>query len=238
MSENFAVESLHNLDLNRAYRIYNTVHEMMQDRGYNPLKPKLNKKAWISRYLGYLAEIEDESSEMGVFEVIDNMTLMFSYREKRKKKLLVYFHPLDSKLCQNDMNYIHKLKKSLKAQRLIIVVNNNATPKVSSVLGILGHHAQLFSENELVFNVTKHQLVPKHERATEEEKEETLNTYTILPDGKQHPALIPGMFTTDPIAKYYNYEIGDLINISRPRGDGFVDLTFRVVTYPMADEKK
>ena len=232
MSENFAVDSLHSLDLNRAYRIYNTVYEMMNDRGYTSLQPKLNKNKWISRYLGYLAEIEDHTS---VFTVIDKMTLMFVYGLK-KQRLLVYFHPLDSKLCQNDMNYIHKLMTQKKAHRLIIVANNNATPKVSNVLGILGHHAQLFRETEMVFNVTKHQLVPKHERVSDEEKQAVLDAYSVLPDGNQHPDLFPGIFTTDPIVKYHNFEAGDLIKIHRPRKDGFVDITFRIVTYPMTDK--
>ncbi len=230
MAENFAAESLHNLDLNRAYRIYSTVYEMMKDRGYDPLQPKLDKKKWISRYLGYLAEIEDHTS---VFTIIDKMTLMFGMK---KQRLLVYFHPLDSKLCQNDMNYIHKLMTEKKVHRLVIVANNNATPKVSSVLGILGHHAQLFRETELVFNVTKHQLVPIHERVSEKEKKTILDEYSVLPDGKQHPELFPGIFTTDPIVKYHNFEAGDLIKVYRPRKDGFVDITFRIVTYPMTDK--
>ena len=236
MSEDFAAESLHNLDLGRAYRIYNTVHEMMHDRGYLPVKPKLKKDAWISRYLGYLAEIEDEASKMSVFDIIDNMTLLFKYATKLTRKLLVYFHPLDAKLCQNDMNYIHKLMAQKEAQHLIIVANNNATPKVTNVIEILGNRAQLFSENELVFNITKHQLVPPHMRVSEEEKQALLNAYTILQDGKQHPGLIPGIFTTDPVIRYYNFEAGDLIKILRPRRDGFTDLTFRIVTYPLSDK--
>ncbi len=230
-----AAESLHNLDLNRFYRIYNTVYEMLADRGYKPLEAQLSKRKWVSRYLGYLAELEDDSNELDVFGIIDNMALLF---KRGKKQLLVYFHPLDSKLCQNDMNYIHNLMSEKKAQHLVIVANNKATPKVSSVLGILGHNAQLFNEAELVFNVTKHQLVPKHVCVTGEERESILKTYATLPDGKQHIDLLPGMFTCDAVAKYYNYKVDDLIRIERPRKDGFVDISYRVVIYPITEKDR
>lgn len=235
MSED-AIEALHDLDLNRFYRIYHTVHEMTRDRGYTALEPQLDKKKWLSRYIGYLAELEDESNELDVFGIIDNMTLLFL---RDKKQLLVYFHPFDSKIRQNDMNVIHNLMGKKNAQHLIIVANNKATPKVSSVLGILGHHAQLFNEEELVFNVTKTQLVPKHICVTGQEREDILNTYTKLPgDDEQHLDLLPGIFTCDAVAKYYNYKVDDLIKIERPRKDGLIDLTYRMVIYPITDKDK
>ena len=230
-----AIDSLHNLDLNRFYRIYMTIHEMLDDRGYEPLETPMKKNTWISRYLGYLSELEDNSNDVDVFTVIDNMSLLF---KRGKKQLLVYFHPLDSKIAQSDMNYVHNLMSKKKAQHLIIVANNRATPKVSSVLGILGHHAQLFSDDELVFNVTRHQLVPKHICVTGEEREKVIKNYAMLPDGKIHLDLLPAMFTSDAVAKYYNFKIDDLIRIERPRKDGFIDLSYRVVTPPITERDK
>lgn len=229
-----AAESLYALDLNKYYQIYHTVHEMLGDRGYIPLAEKLTKEEYISNYLGYLAEFEDESIELDVFSIIDKMALLFQHN---KKKMLVYFHPFDSKLAQNDMSYIHNMMNEKEAQHLIIIANNKATPKVANVLGILGSYAQLFTENELVINVTKHQLVPKHKLASKEEREKILNSYTKMPDGNLHPELIPGIYTSDPIVKYYNFQPDDLIRIERPRKDGYFDLTFRIVTLPMTEKE-
>ena len=234
MSDNPAIESLHDLNLNRYYRIYTTVHEMLQSRGYTPLSDFLPKDQWISNYLGLLAELDDDDCELDEFGMIDQMTLLF---KRGKKQLLVYFHPFDSKLAQKDMNAIHALMGEKNAQHLVIVANNRATPKVSSVLGILGHNAQLFSEHELHFSIPKHQLIPKHVLVDDEERKHILESYAKLPDGKIHPEVLPGMYTTDPVARYYNYKVDDLIRIERPRVDGFVDITYRIVTYPMADEK-
>jgi DNA-directed RNA polymerase I, II, and III subunit RPABC1 len=229
-----AKDALHNLDLNRFFRIYRTVHEMLGDRLYIPVEKPLSKKAWVSRYLGHLAELEDDTEDMDVFGIIDKMNLLF---KKGKKQLLVYFHPLDSKLRQMDMNYINTLMGEKGAQHLIVIANN-ATPKVCSVLGILGHNAQLFNEEELVFNVTRHQLVPKHTRMTGEERDHVLESFAKLPDGKIHIDLLPAMFTSDAIAKYYNFRVDDLIRIERPRMDGYFDLSYRVVTHPITEKDK
>lgn len=233
--DNSEAAALHDIDLNRFYKIYNTVHEMLADRGYKPLKKKLNKQRWISKFLGYLAELEDPSSELDIFGVIDNMTLLF---KRGKKRLLVYFYPLNLKLCQNDMNYIHTLMNEKTAEHLIIIANGKPTPKVASVLNILGHFAQFFSENELVFNITKHQLVPKYRLLEGTEREKVLKEYAVLPDGKVHLDVIPAMFTTDPIAKYYNYMIDDLVEIEYLRTDGYYDLGYRVITPPVTEKDK
>lgn len=226
-------DCLINLNLNKYYKIYKNAHDMLENRGFKPLENFLTKKEWVSRYLGYLAELEDVSEETTAFDILDKLVLIFL---KEKKRLLVYFHPFDSKLAQRDINSIHYLMKEKNTQHLIIVANNKATPKVSNVLKLLGHSAQLFSEEELLFNVTKCQLVPKHILVTGEERDMVLKKYGTLEDGKIHPDIFPAIFVTDPIIKYYNYNIDDLIRIERPRIDGFYDITYRIVTNPIIDE--
>lgn len=227
-------DTLHNLDLNRYYKIYKTLHEMLHDRGYKPVKKFLNKKDWISKYIGYLAEMEDPDNQLDAFSVIDKMALIFC---RDKKRLLVYFHPFDSKIAQKDMDCIQNLMAERNAQYLIIVSNNKATPKVASVLGIHGNDAQLFTETDLIPNITKHQLVPKHIRVDNDERSEILNSYAKQPDGKIHLNLLPGLSVNDPISVYYNFKVGDLIRIERPRRDGYFDITYRIVTEPINDDK-
>ena len=162
------------------------------------------------------------------------MALLF---HKDNKNLLVYFHPFDSKIAQMDMNCIQNLMNDKNAQYLIIVSNNKATPKVSNVLSIHGSDAQLFTETDLTYCAPMHQLVPKHIKVDDKERYEILNAYAKSSDGKIHLNLIPGLSITDPISKYYNFKIGDLIRIERPRIDGYFDITYRVVTESCNDDK-
>jgi len=231
-----AVECLHNLDLNKHYKIYKNVHEMLDDRDYTPIKSVLSKKDWISQYLGFLAELEDPDSKMNEFKMIDSMSVLFKKTINNKiVKLLAYFYPLDSKLSQKDMISIHTLAKSKKAPHLVIIANNKATSKVSNVIDILGHNTQLFTEEELCINPTKHQLVPKHELCSLEEREKIINAYALSPDGSVQLNVLPGLLTTDPIAKWYNFAPDDLVKIWRPRPDGYFDITYRIVCHSMKE---
>lgn len=226
-------QDLHDLDLRRFYKIYTTVHEMNADRGFIPETPFLSKKEFTSRYIGLLAELEDTTTELDLFGFVDQLSLIFS---KGTKRLFVYFYPLESKLCQSDMNYIHSIMKENNTQYLMVVASTKSTPKVSSAMGILGNHAQFFNEDELVYNVTKHQLVPRHELLTGKERDEVVNNYLLNDTGEVCLSRAPGLYTSDPVVKYYNWDVDSLIKIYRPRKDGYYDVTYRVVTHPMSEK--
>jgi DNA-directed RNA polymerase I, II, and III subunit RPABC1 len=82
---------------------------------------------------------------------------------------------------------------------------------------------QVFSEKELSFNITKHELVPIHELLTEQETTQIKKKYkTTL----KH---FPNMLITDPVAKYYGYVPGNLIRIIRKSPTAGEYVSYRVV---------
>jgi DNA-directed RNA polymerases I, II, and III subunit RPABC1 len=88
----------------------------------------------------------------------------------------------------------------------IVVYENNVTPMVKKLVennGII--RLELFSVEELGFNVTKHRLVPRHERATGAETVQL----------KMHIDKIPFMLVSDPVARFHGFERGTLVKISR-----------------------
>ena len=76
-------------------------------------------------------------------------------------------------------------------------------------------YIEIFLENELYFNVTKRNIVPKHILLSEKEQEEFIKC-----KGKK----IPKILETDPICRYYNANRGDIFKILRDN-----DLTYRIV---------
>lgn len=66
-----------------------------------------------------------------------------------------------------------------------------------------GTSVQFFRYRELVYNVTKHALVPKHEK-----------------DEGDHPdaSFYPHILVTDPVCQYHDFQVGDVVRISRFRG--------------------
>jgi DNA-directed RNA polymerase I, II, and III subunit RPABC1 len=82
---------------------------------------------------------------------------------------------------------------------------------------------EIFLMSELVFNRTKHRLVPKHVLMTEVEKRDVLSTYDC------RDTQIPRMVTTDYIARYFGAKAGDMFKIFRPSPSSGMYITYRVV---------
>lgn len=86
---------------------------------------------------------------------------------------------------------------------------------------------QFFTFKDLCVNITHHKLVPKHERLNEEEKkklnfnENTQNEW-------------PKMYTSDVVCQYYNYDIGDIIRITRTIGYPEPVYFYRLVCAPVS----
>jgi DNA-directed RNA polymerase I, II, and III subunit RPABC1 len=82
---------------------------------------------------------------------------------------------------------------------------------------------EIFLMSELVFNRTKHRLVPKHVLMTEVDKRDVLTTYDC------RDTQIPRMVTTDYIARYFGAKAGDMFKIFRPSPSSGMYITYRVV---------
>lgn len=93
------------------------------------------------------------------------------------------------KLTTNNMKTIHDFEKKLEKP-----VN-----------------MQLFEIRELLFNLTKHVLVPKHEVIDNEEEIENLVKHHNIKNRHHFPLILK----TDPVAKYYGIKPGSLVKITR-----------------------
>jgi DNA-directed RNA polymerase subunit H (RpoH/RPB5) len=107
--------------------------------------------------------------------------------------------------------------KQMDVFHAIIVYKDTVTPIAKKIVeestDIL---IELFNEEELQYNITKHYLVPKHEllykKDSIEAKEFRKNKYPIISK-------------KDPVSRFYNYTIGDVIMITRKNGT----IMYRVV---------
>ena len=93
-----------------------------------------------------------------------------------------------------------------KNAKCIVVYREDVTASAKKSVESLDVQIELFSLKELQLNITKHRLVPLHTAATPEEVEELKNTK------------IPLLLASDPIVRFYRFEKGQFIRITRKNG--------------------
>ena len=86
--------------------------------------------------------------------------------------------------------------------RAIIVVAQGMTPSAKAVMEEMApkYIIQMFNEQELLINITEHELVPNHQVLTDDEKIELLKRYKI------EEKLLPRIQINDPISRYFGTE--------------------------------
>lgn len=112
-------------------------------------------------------------------------------------------------------NNVHAQKyigimNDMKIEHSIIVYKNNVTSAVKNIKhNFQGMRIELFSQEELQYNITTHKYQPKFEVLCEKDSERFKKIY----DTK-----FPVMLKTDPIARFYGYQKGDVVKVTRKNG--------------------
>merc|ERR1712080_450673 len=107
--------------------------------------------------------------------------------EEREKSALVFFKNANKKFVSKK---VLELVESMKTNEI-------------------GLNIEFFDEDDLVVNITKHKLVPKHEPLNIEEKKELLAKYSI------NDTKLPKILTAYPVSKYFGMKRGDVFKIVR-----------------------
>ena len=87
---------------------------------------------------------------------------------------------------------------------------------------------EFITYKQIVFNITNHILVPKHTFIDKEQASVIMDSFVAKPEN------FPVMLSTDPIAVFCNFQIGDLIQIERNSMGGVTEggVTYRMVVGP------
>ncbi len=181
--------------------------ELLQDRGfdteiYNNFTPEEIEIMYKS--------VSTKTSELSVLDIqLTNQT---------KQKIIVKYIFSPRIRVSNIINATETLLETElnEGDTLIVIIRDNLT----SDEALEEYFKQIYIErkvfcqyfwiNALTFNLTQHEMVPKHEIIEEEEKQELIKNLQITDLDK-----LPTIKKNDPVAKYYGMKEGDICKITR-----------------------
>ena len=148
---------------------------------------------------------------------------IFPKRGAEDQTIIVFFATKNKTGMKDVEAYIKQMQKAGIPQALLII-RDSITPSARQGLTVDADYTlELFTESELLVNITKHKLVPKHKLLTPAQKFELLDTY------KLQDAQLPRMLITDPVARYYGLVRGQVVRIQRPSETAGTYITYRIV---------
>lgn len=170
----------------------NTVIEIAILRGYTTSQQPLAYPEFTARYPG----------------AANNPSLLNFVAAKGDQSLAVHFTTED-KLPKATLEKIIGDYISQNVQALILITPGKLNPACKAFLKTVKLCVEHFLVEELMFNVTKHQLVPAHRILGEEE------TAAVLKNLKIDRSNMPAILTTDIVCRYIGGKAGDILEITR-----------------------
>ncbi|KAI4319627.1 hypothetical protein MLD38_033206 [Melastoma candidum] len=184
------------VESHRYYLAHRTLLEMLRDRGYAVSSSELS------------LSLEDFRAKYGQIVDTDRLRISTAHRNDPSKRILAIF--CGSKTVK--VNEIRSLSSQITNQSdlssLIVVLQGSITNQAQRALDLFPFRIETFQIGDLLVNITKHVLKPKHRVLSDQEKQNLLKKYSILE--KQ----LPRMLKTDAIARYYGLTKGQVVKIT------------------------
>uniref|UniRef100_A0A7C8ZWL0 DNA-directed RNA polymerase n=2 Tax=Opuntia streptacantha TaxID=393608 RepID=A0A7C8ZWL0_OPUST len=184
------------IESHRYYLARRTVLEMLKDRGYAVPNEEIDRS------------LQDFRNIYGPIPDPDRLRVTTALRSDPSKKILVVF-------CGPQLVKV-SVMRGISAQivnreslnGMILILQNKITSQAQKSVDLFPFKVEIFQITDLLVNITKHVLKPKHQVLTDKEKEKLLKKYNL--EEKQ----LPRMSVKDAIARYYGLEKGQVIKVT------------------------
>lgn len=195
------------------YAIVRTLWEMFKDRGYAVADD--------------FSMPEAEFADMMVNKMRGQLR-PFEVRKRGQERLMVHF-PRHPKLGVKPLRVIAADTRDRGIAHVLVVLRTNITPFALNRIqkDFADLHVEQFNRNALVFNVTRHVLVPPHRKLSPREAERVVEHYRLGSTRNMCKMLL-----ADPVARYYDARPGDVFEIRRSSACGHDYPVYRVVIRP------
>jgi DNA-directed RNA polymerase subunit H (RpoH/RPB5) len=111
---------------------------------------------------------------------------------------------------KNIQNYINTMNDKKIMHAIIIYVEGVTSFTKKAIKQSNDMEFEIFAQEDLQYNITKHRLQSKFRKFNDEESEEFK---------KKFGTKIPILKLDDPISRFYNFKKGDIIEVERKNGN-------------------
>ncbi|TKV99198.1 hypothetical protein SEVIR_8G028650v4 [Setaria viridis] len=196
------------VESHRLFLARRTALEMLRDRGYSVPEAELART--LPEFRAWWAEKPE----------LERLAFSTALAADQSSKVKVVFCPPEPvKIAVIREIYSRVQEENLS--RLILILQSKITSKSrESIKEIFPFKVDTFQITELLVNITKHVLKPKHEVLTAEEKAKLLKEYNVV------DSQLPRMLETDAVARYHGLGKGTVVKVTYDS-----ELTGNHVTY-------
>ncbi|KAG7570035.1 RNA polymerase Rpb5 N-terminal domain superfamily [Arabidopsis thaliana x Arabidopsis arenosa] len=184
------------VECHKYYLARRTTMEMLRDRGYDVSDEDVNFS--LEQFRALYGERPD----------VDRLRISAKHRFDSSKKITVVF-------CGTGMVKVNAMRviaadvlNRESITGLILVLQSHITNQALKAVELFSFKVELFEITDLLVNVTKHVLRPKHQVLNDKEKESLLKKFSI--EEKQ----LPRLSSKDPIVRYYGLETGQVMKVT------------------------
>jgi DNA-directed RNA polymerase I, II, and III subunit RPABC1 len=202
-------------EVTKLFRIRKTILEMLRDRGYVVLDTSADLEMTREEFGTRLAQANYSR---------ESLTLLKQHQHDPSDQIYVFFPAEERVSVKTLRDYFVRMDQE-RVYKAILVVIKSLSPfakqgiqKVASQFRV-----EVFLEMELLVNITHHELVPKHEVLSTEGKKQLLKRYHLK------ESQLPRILITDPVARYFGLQKGQVVKITRPSETAGRYVTYRLV---------
>jgi len=197
----------------KVYIIWKTVHEMLEDRGYQS-NAKLSYEKFLDKYF------DDNVDSLPNY---NKMTFVTSSKKDPLNEIIIYFLEEDTIGIKTTIKIYNDMCKKKIMNGILIFKNSITFSAKKYILNQKDIRIELFLQDNFIINVTKHVSSPQFQILSPQEKDKLLKLYHIE-DSK-----LPRILKTDPVAKYYGLKKGDVLRILRKSKTSGIYVTYRIL---------
>lgn len=183
----------------KKYKAVTILSEMLDDRGYD---------------VSFFTD-KNQDEIQAILSSEQEHTFKFKKKDSSDKDILHLCFNCVTKVTKKEFQYSKEIQESSDNDSFqFIFLGKPPTSIVKIFLSLQQQFPkkliQYLSVPELQFNISKHNLVPKHEKVDEDLVQDILDSYYI-----KSRSQLPHILRDDPMAKYLGLVVGDIVKITR-----------------------